>query len=52
MKRQWIISSKLTLISADMHQLANLMTLINTVAQITLISGVPIKFKQGIPYNL
>lgn len=28
------------------------MALINTMAQITLISGISTEFKQGIPYNL
>ena len=38
--------SELTLISAEMHQLANFMFSINTGAQVTVISWDPIKFKQ------
>lgn len=38
--------SELTLISAEMHQLANFMFAINTGVQVTVISWDPIKFKQ------
>ena len=45
--------SKLTLTSSKMHQQMKLHgLLINTEAQITVISVYPIRFKHGIPYHL